>query len=153
MAVGSTIKSPKRRHNKAELFLHSSSTWQTRASYPFHNNIRAFEILAYSNYFIFFGGLYLNENLVYDATDIIAKFNPDSNQWTKMGNLQYSRHAFGVIEIDKKFLVMGGWDEKRSEICELKNDSIDCNSREPTLIYFFYYPAIMIVPSDYNDNC
>ena len=65
-----------------------------------------------------------------------------------MGNLQTWRHAFGVIEIEKKFLVMGGWGDKRSEICELANDTIDCTSREPTLNKFEYYPAMMIVSKE-----
>ena len=42
------------------------------------------------------------------------------------------------IEIDKKVLVMGGPNEKRTEVCELTNDTFDCTSREPILNNFIY---------------
>ena len=155
MAVGSRDKGSKESHNKAEIYSHSTSSWKARASYPFHQTIWTFEIIAHSNSFIFFGGLYNDKqsSTGFSATDIIVKFNPGSNKWTKLGNLQHSRHGFGVIKVDTKYLVMGGQDDKRTETCELKNEKIECISREPTLNQFRFYPALMLVPSDYADNC
>ena len=159
MAVGSTYKGSNVAHNKAELYFHSKSSWIARASYPFHETMRAFEIVPYSDSFILFGGLYDDEqsSTGYTQTDIITKFNPDSDGWTKIGYLQHRRHAFSVIEIYKKFLVIGGGDHenytKHTETCELNNETIECTTREPTLNNFRYYPAMMIVNTDYADNC
>ena len=155
MAVGSLnpLGSGKHnRHNKAEVFFHSTSTWNIKASYPFHKCIMIFEIVAHSDSFILFSG---TSGSTYDGqTDKIAKYNPASDQWTKIGNLQQSRRGFGVIKMGKKFIVMGGkFDGMHTEVCELKNEFIKCTSREPTLNDFAYYPALMIVSSDYADNC
>ena len=140
------------RHNKAEVFFHSTSTWNIKASYPFHKVIMIFEIVAHSDSFILFSG---TSGSTYDGqTDKIAKYNPASDQWTKIGNLQQSRRGFGVIKMGKKFIVMGGkFDGMHTEVCELKNEFIKCTSREPTLNDFCYYPALMIVDLDYADNC
>ena len=148
MAVGSRQKGSDAQHNKAEIYSHSTSSWKTKASYPFHETIEAFEIVAHSDSFILFGGF--TDGV---QKDTIAKFSPVLNQWTKLGNLQHRRHGFGVIKVDTKYLVMGGQDDKRTETCELKNETIECTSREPTLNQFRYYPALMLVPSDYADNC
>ena len=155
MAVGSLnrLGSDKHnRHNKAEVFFHSTSTWNIKASYPFHKCIMIFEIVAHSDSFILFSG---TSGSTYDGnTDKIAKFNPASDQWTKIGNLQQSRRGFGLIKMGKKFIVMGGkFDGMHAEVCELKNESIQCNSKEPKLNDFAYYPALMTVSSDYADNC
>ena len=140
------------RHNKAEVFFHSTSTWNIKASYPFHKCIMIFEIVAHSDSFILFSG---TSGSTYDGqTDKIAKFNPASDQWTEIGNLQQSRRGFGLIEMSNKFIVIGGKSEGMlTEVCELKNEFIKCTSREPTLNDFVDYPALMIVSSDYADNC
>ena len=155
MAVGSRHHDSNVGHNKAEMYFHSTSSWETKASYPFHEDIRNFEIIAHSNSFILFGGLYENERAPTGLTssNTIAKFNTVSNEWTKLGSFQHKRHGFGVLEVDTKYLVMGGYEDKRTETCELKNETIECTSREPTLNQFRYYPAMMLVPSDYADNC
>ena len=157
MAVGSRDKGSDGRHNKAELYSHSTLSWKTKTSYPFHWTIQAFEILAESDSFILFGGLYPYQradlSTGFYETDIIAKFNPGSNKWTKLGNLQTRRHAFSVIEIKTKYLVMGGQENKNTETCELINEKIQCTSRESILNDFHYYPALMIVASDYAENC
>ena len=108
--------------------------------------------MAYSHYFILFGGRY-RPSRGDSETDVIAKFDPSQNQWSQIGKLQASRHAFGMIEVDSKFLVMGGEDDKPTEICELKNKTIECTSREPIMTEFRYFPAMMIVSSDFTNNC
>ena len=159
MAIGSMDNSKnvagETRHKKAEVYYHSTSSWETKASYPFHETINSFEIIAHSDSFILFGGFHVDEQISTDfhETGTIAQFNPGSNEWTKLGELQTGRHGFGVIEVDTKYLVMGGFGEKSTEICELKNETIECTSREPTLNQFRYYPAMMMVASNYADNC
>ena len=153
-ATGGTLDFVKD-HNKVELFYHSTSSWQTKHIYPFYESIQGFELITLNNYFILFGGAYKNKQSPgYSASAIIAKFDPNLNQWTKKGTLQAVRHGLGVIEFDKKFLVMGGRGDKRSEICEFgKNETIVCTPREPTMDGFLYYPEMMIVSSDYDKNC
>ena len=150
MAVGSRDQGSNAAHNKAELYSHSTSSWKTKASYAFHEAIWTFEILSYSDSFVLFGGF---DGKIFHSITTIAEFNSGSNEWTKLGSLQYARHGFGVIESDTKYIVIGGWRDRRTETCELKNQTIQCTSREPTLNYFQYYPALMIVPSDYANNC
>ena len=150
MAVASRFKGYNAGHNKAEMYSHSTSSWKTKAIYPFHEKIMAFEILAHSNSFVLFGGF---DGKISSSITTIAKFNPDLNKWTKLGNLQTGRHAFGLVEINMKYLVMGGQGGKNTETCELKNEKIQCTSREPILNDFHYYPALMIVASDYAENC
>ena len=154
MAVGSRNKyaTSEVEHNKAELFSHSTWSWKIQSSYPFHGGISAFQIIARSSHYILFGGIYPDSKSFY-STNVIAKFDPSSNQWRKLGNFHNSRHGFGVIEIDQKFLVMGGQGNKRTELCEVKNETIVCTSREPTMANFRYNPEMMIVASDYANSC
>ena len=159
MAVGSKGRhaTSEGEHSKAELFSRSTWSWKTKSSYPFHEGIMDFQIVARFGHFIVFGGLYSYQRAdlstaLYE-TDVVAKFNPSSNQWGKMGNLQYDRHGFGVIEINKKFLLMGGQGNKPTELCEVKNETIVCTSREPTMAEFRYTPEMMIVKSDFASSC
>ena len=157
MAVGSHTRSSEKSHKKAEVFSHSTSSWKAKASYSFHEAIWDFEIVAFSDSFILFGGMFDDkpddEQFGLTETGIVAKFHPDSNKWKKIGNLQHSRHGLGVIKDDTKYLVMGGYGYKSTETCELKNETMGCTSREPTLNQFRYYPAMMLVASDYANNC
>ena len=75
------------------------------------------------------------------------------NKWIKLGSLRTSRHAFGVTKTDQKFLIMGGYSSKPTEKCELKNGAMNCASMKPTMNNFMYYPVMVIVSSDYANNC
>ena len=149
LAVGSSDNSyrvaSETSHNYAEMYFHSTSSWKNQTSYEFHETIFGFQILAYSDFFILFGG---GSDGYIRITDVIAKFNPNSNKWSKMGNLQTQRFGLGVIKINEKFLVMGGLGEFFSEECEIKNETIKCASREPIMRDFNFYPNMMIVSPD-----
>ena len=133
-----------------EIYDHSTSVWDTKAFYPFQTSLVDYQILPLSGDFIIFGGFDEKVNI---AIPIIAKFDPTKNVWNKLGNLRFSRHAFGAIEIQKQFLIMGGGDKKRTETCILTGESIKCKSREPTLNSFQLYPALMVVETDYTEHC
>ena len=139
-------------HNKAELFYHSTESWQTKASYPYWESVSAFQIIFHRSDFILFGGL-VSKNGQSFVIDIVAKFNPDLNKWTKLGKLGPGKVAINVIEIDNKFLLMGGQAYKSTETCELKNEKMICSAREPFTSIILHYPAMMIVASDYANNC
>ena len=152
LAVGSRSYSKwasEKLHSNAELYFESTLSWKTKATYPFDEGINKFEILARSDYFIVLGGLYGNDGS-FTSTNIVAMFKPVLNKWTKIGDLLYSRHGFGVIDIDTKILVIGGQGDMRTEICVLKNETIECKSREPTLYDFVWYPAMMSVSSEFT---
>ena len=82
----------------------------------------------------------------------IAKLDVDSNRWTKLGNLQHSRHDFGVIEVGKKFLVIGGEGDQYLEICEWVGIQIECKELKPTFKDFFGPAMITIFPGSIK-NC
>ena len=132
-------------HNYAEMYSHSTSSWKNQTSYEFYEAIMGFKLLAYSDFFILFGGMTDEE-----PTDVIAKFDPNSNKWSKMGNLQTRRFGLGVIEINEKFLVMGGTgepDQMLSEECEIKNEIINCTTRKLTM-QVIYPEMMMVLPDD-----
>ena len=133
-----------------ELYDHSTSVWNTKAFYPFRSTLIDYQILPLSGDFIIFGDFDEKSN---KATTIIAKFDPTQNVWTKLGNLQFSRYGFGAIEVQKHFLIMGGEEKKRTETCVISGESIKCKSREPTLNNFQFYPALMVVETDYTERC
>ena len=88
--------------------------------------------------FILFGGLYEDStsSTGYRATSVIAKFNPDSNTWSKLGNLKNKRHEFGMIQIGDEYLIVGGSYDKKTETCRLENNEMICTEREPTMTDF-----------------
>ena len=111
-------------------------------------------MVARNGNFIVFGGVYaVNQGQGWDANDIIAQFNPDSNKWTKLGHLQNARHEFGVIEVGNSYIVIGGQDEKKTETCQLVNSTVSCVEREPTLEEFREYPELFLVDSTFADQC
>ena len=142
-------------HSKTEVYDHSTSTWEPKNDYPFHDGIRGFEIVPYSSNFLVFGGAHPDgqSSTGFGATNVIALFNPNSNNWTKVGSLRYSRHGFGLIKIENKFLIMGGSRHKRTEICQITDEVIDCESREPSINYFQYYPAMTVVSEESINHC
>ena len=152
MTVGSAKKTIENvdANRITELYDHSTSVWNTKAFYPFRSSLVDYQILPLSEDFIIFGGFDEKSN---KATTIIAKFDPTKNVWTKLGNLQFSRYGFGAIEIQKHFLIMGGEEKKRTETCVISGESIKCKSREPTLNNFQFYPALMVVETDYTERC
>ena len=159
MAVGSLDNSKyvatETGHSKTEIYYGGTWTWRSKKDYPYHEGIEAFEIVPFSSNFLVFGGLYPDENSStgYFATSVVALFDPDLNEWTKMGNLQQPRHGFGMVEIENKFLIMGGHGDLRTETCEVTGEAIECESREPTVNEFRYYPAMMVVSGKSINQC
>ena len=153
---------PKKEHNKAELFFHRSFSWKSKAKFPFYKNIYGFDIIAHLDGFILFGGgyqeSYFNKQQkisgdIYFESSLTTKFTLKSNKRTKLGRLQLKRVEHSVIEINKKILVIGGKNNKSTEICELNNIRIICSLRKPVLNNFCYYPALVIVYSDTAKYC
>ena len=155
-------------HDKTELFFHSLSLWKVTMSLESLKikSISFFQIIAKSNCFILFGGRVPNKDIWsdYTATNIIAKFDLDLNKWERIGSLQTKRWGIGIIEVDSKFLLMGGKDSflldnilQSTEMCDFNqvslNGTIDCIVRKPFPDIIHFYPALMIAPSDFANQC
>ena len=152
MTVGSAKKASKnvQANRITEIYDHSTSIWNIKAFYPYSDVLIDYQILSLFTDFIIFGGF--DEKLNVTMTTV-AKFNPTKNIWTKLGNLQFSRHGFGAIETQKQLLIMGGEGKKRTEICVITGEKVKCKSREPTLSNFLYYPAMMVIETEYTERC
>ena len=152
MTVGSAKKTIENvnANRITELYDHSTSLWSDKAYYPYRDVLVDYQLISLSDAFIIFGGFDEKKNV---SVSTIAKFEPTKNIWTKLGNLQFSRHGFGAIEIQKQFLILGGEGKKRTEICVITGEKVKCKSREPTLNNFIYYPAMMIIETEYTERC
>ena len=80
----------------------------------------------------------------------IARFDPIENSWTKLGDLKVARHGHGVIQVYNEFIVVGGSQignkNKPTESCKLKQQTMICTTREPSLSTFSYFPELMLIP-------
>ena len=152
MTVGSGEKTKDnvKANRITEVYDHSTSLWTSKAYFPFAVALVNYQILPSASDFIIFGGFDNDKKL---SISTVAKFGPIKNVWTKIGNLQFSRHGFGAVEIQKHFLVMGGEGKKRTEICVITGEKVKCKSREPTLNNFLHYPAMMVIETEYTERC
>ena len=86
-------------------------------------------------------------NNSHEHQSTIARFDPLQNSWAKLGDLKVARRGHGVIQFDKEFIVVGGWDDNvPTESCKLNGQTMTCTTREPNLSYFSWYPELMLVP-------
>ena len=67
--------------------------------------------------------------------------------------MQFARRDFGVIEIEKQFIILGGQGKIRTETCGFYVNGFECKSREPTLTNFQEYPAMMKIDPDFTNKC
>ena len=130
--------SPK--NSVTELLDINSEQWTTRASYPYATDISNYVSFYYQSSFIVFGcfnsGTYL-------AT--IASYNPASNSWTKLGDLNFARtHHTGVRSLNSFYIYGGVGDTKTypNEKCTLTGNFIECtvqdNPLDRSVDYLFY---------------
>lgn len=91
-------------------------------------------MVSHKDDFIIFGGKYGAS----DETSVIAKYDLELNKWSKLGNMKNARFNFGVIRLGTRwwgddFLVAGGLDYLKTEMCKLNNDRMVCSEQAPTL--------------------
>ena len=152
LTVGGATKSDENvdGNGKTEIYDHSTSKWSTKTDYPFRQAIVDYQLLSTKDGFVIFGGY---AETISKSSSTIAEFDPKKNIWTMLTNLQFSRHGFGVIEIEKKFVVLGGEGKIRSELCQYGMNGLECKSREPTLTSFKNNPAMMKIDPDLTNKC
>ena len=80
----------------------------------------------------------------------IACFDPIENSWKRMGKLKVARGEHGVIQIENKFIVVGGRrkgeKDEPTELCKLNGIAqlMKCTTTEPQLSEFTSYPELML---------
>ena len=80
----------------------------------------------------------------------IARFDPIENSWTKLGDLNVARAGHGVIQVNTEFIVVGGSrngnKDEPTETCKLKQQTMICTTREPSLSKFTFFTELMRIP-------
>ena len=152
LTVGGAAKSDENvdGNGKTEIYDWSTKKWSSKKDYPYRQTLIDYQLLSTKDGFIVFGGY---AETISMSLSIIAKFDPKKNSWTKLTNLQFSRHGFGAIEIEKKFVILGGKGKIRSELCQYGVNGLACKSREPTLTSFQEYPVMMKIDPDFTNKC
>ena len=100
--------------------------WKVRKSYPYDKQIYRARSVYYEDKFVVFGGMTTK-----GESSLVTAFIPASNSWQKLGNLKSKRADTAVIEINHKFLVIGG--NSKSEMCWFNHDKLVCNYQEITI--------------------
>ena len=85
----------------------------------------------------------------------IARFDPIKNDWKKLGDLKKARYGHSVIQVDNKFIVVGGQQVYHAgnfistESCKINGQKMVCTEREPQenhkLDSFTEYPELIIM--------
>lgn len=85
----------------------------------------------YNEVFLVFGG-YNNDNNGLLST--IAQFNPNTDTWNKLGDLNKARWYIDAITSEGAFLVIG--DAYLTEKCYLAGNTINCVEQEPNVMRY-----------------
>ena len=80
--------------------------------------------------------------------DAIGKLDKN-NLWSLAGNLATARSGHGAVFIDGFFLVVGGYDNHRTEKCSLQEGAISCRNQKPILYDYASYPELFLVSDSY----
>ena len=112
---------------ETELLRIADWTWERRAKYPFAKYIRFHASVMHDQMFYVFGGYgKIDEHWIDFST--IAKYKPDSDKWTKVGDLNTARFYHDAIVSQGAFLIVG-W--APTEKCQLEGNSMVCSDQEP----------------------
>ena len=65
------------------------------------------------------------------------------------GRLNNARYWHGAIVVDDHVLVIGGDGNLKSEKCAFDNDEMVCVDQEPKLDFYYKWPELFKVDSDY----
>ena len=97
-----------------------------------------------SNSFYTFGGYTDN------FSNVIASFDTSTKIWKKLGKLNQARRGHGVIVHQGQFIVVGGYSGSLgTERCILKDNSIRCETVEPKLEQYYWYPEMLSVTDNF----
>ena len=139
------------------------NTWVTTSGYPYvkgsklfqtgfftdfvHSKVAAyisdFAMLYYDNSFIIFG------NHDRSARTVIARFDLQTTSWSKLGDLKLGRAHHSAIFDGEVFLIVGGSGDHDTEKCSLSGSTMTCSQQSPKLNFYYFTPALVMVPEDF----
>ena len=103
------------KHAKTELLNFSTWKWEQSSPYFNYTEFYSFEAVFYRNQFYVVGGRTKNE-----VSSIVASFNPMTDEWTQIGNLNFPRFGHTIHVIGDKIYIIGG--SEPFEYCNLSKD-------------------------------
>lgn len=117
-----------------ELLSIASWTWSSRAEYPYADSISALATVMQNEMFYVFGGVSKEVTGPHKEGTLmstIARYEPDNDTWTKLGDLNTARERHDAIITQGIFLIAGDSDVP-TEKCQLKGDAMRCTDQEPS---------------------
>lgn len=97
-------------NSKTELLRLSDWSWSNNhAKYPYWTDISNYATIMHNEMFLIFGG-FSRQYTIHDkknAKSDIARYDPKSDKWTKLGNLNAERSTHDVIISGNAFLIIG----------------------------------------------
>lgn len=100
-------------------------------------------IFAQETFFLFGGWTDLG------PTDVIAKLDATTFQWSMVGRLNAVRYYHGAIAVDDVIFIIGGYGEKQTERCTIFNNEVKCVNQEPRLSFYAAWPELVLVGADF----
>ena len=126
-AVGSYLP-----YNKeTELIKFSNWSWESRSRYPYASSrIYYHAAVSKGGDFYVIGG-----DADGSATATIARYNTNTDTWTRLGDLVNARYYHDAIWSQDFLIVVGNNGAMMSERCSLNGDSVVCVEQSPSVRY------------------
>ena len=126
-------------HAKTELLNLSTWKWKTSSPYFNYQQINSFEALFYKDKFYVIGGKTKTEIL-----SLVARFDPNVEEWSRIGNLKFARFNLKADIIDYKLFTIGGLEtpeycDLTDFACSMFTDTVFKPENNPTL--YAFYPS------------
>ena len=116
--------------NGAETMDLSTNKWTVRSNYDFERQIYSAKSLYNRGQFIVFGGYN-----GYDPLSRVAAYNPKTNKWKSLGNMNSARSVAAVIFKNDEYFIAGGSTVSggnSTDKCQYRNDDeLDCIHQNP----------------------
>ena len=113
-------------------------TW--RLIEPTPVQISAYAVTFYAGHHYYFGGS--------SGSQIIKSiFALEEKTWTwsKLGKMKSRRFGHGVILVEEKFVVIGGFEEMKNEACVLKKGEFSCKEFTTSLNDYAFWPILYLL--------
>ena len=116
-------------------------------------------MIFYDFKFVIFGGGCLGDSDDTALTAIVS-FDPDTQKWSKIGEMNQARQGHNMIRYPDAVYVIGGMDPESiddlyTEKCyyngplDTRSKSFECVSQQPVLTSYTYYPELKLVNENY----
>ena len=84
-----------------------------------------------------------------DYGKTIGRFDATRRVWSNSGELINKRSGHNAIYDGSSLIVVGGWDTRKTERCELSNGQVKCMAQSPELDDYGEYPELFLVPVNF----